>query len=328
MPPTGILFILVGPSGAGKNTLMKRVQQQVDNLPQLATVTTRSIREGEQQGREHDFVSHAEFQQLIAQNALVEWQQVHLNDLYGTPRKTIDEALNSHTDLIADIEFLGAEKVFQAYPHNVVLIFVTPSQLDTLAERITMRGNVTPEALNNRYERAKFEMTFAPQCHYLIINDALETATGHIRDVIKSERIRHRGGASEAASVVPPHRFHTSVTPLIQQNDQLLIQAGTQPGTLPAFDVADRCQPPHEALASHLQQTFQQTIALEALRDTRFDFVAPGHVSLVTNLPDVYLNYYYRCIPPAQGLREVPGWEWRPLTSLDLPPAVVKLVLA
>jgi guanylate kinase len=163
MPRKGILFILVGPSGAGKNTLMKRVQQQFDNLPQLATMTTRSKREGEKNGREHWFISHAKFQELIDTNALIEWQRVHMNDLYGTPRRMVEDAINTGHDLIADIEFLGAAAIHEGYPDNTVLVFVTPSRLDILTDRILQRGNITPEVLANRLERARFEMTFAPR---------------------------------------------------------------------------------------------------------------------------------------------------------------------
>ena len=190
MPRQGILFILVGPSAAGKNTLMKPAQAHFGDLDQLATMTTRDIRDGEEQGREHWFVSHQEFQHLINTDSLVEYQNVHVDDYYGTPRKTIENAIAQGRDLIADIEFLGASAILRAYAEHVVLIFVTPSNLDILAERIEHRGNVTPEEVKDRLERARFEMTFAPQCHYLVLNDEVTTATEQLQRIIASERAR------------------------------------------------------------------------------------------------------------------------------------------
>lgn len=315
MPRAGLLFVLVGPSGAGKNTLMKRVQPQFGDLPQLATMTTRAKRAGERNGREHWFVSPDEFQALIDTNALVEWQRVHLNDLYGTPRETVETALNSDSDLIADIEFLGASKIHAAYPDNTVLIFVTPSSLDILAERIRGRGNVTPEAFHDRIERAKFEMTFAPRCDYLVLNDDLEAATHALHEIIVSERIRRRAPQAGPPPIPARHTFQTTVTALIQSHDKLLTRANK----LPTFQPANHRQPPHEALQHALDQTLDHAVTIGALSDDRFDFVAPNHVTIASNLPDVQLHFYYECTLEPPDPASVPDWTWQPRANFDLP---------
>jgi guanylate kinase len=87
MPRESILFILIGPSASGKNTLMKRVQEQIADLPQLPTYTTRKKRPGEREGREHYFVSRAKFKDRIIFDAMIEYQKVHMGDFYGTPRR-------------------------------------------------------------------------------------------------------------------------------------------------------------------------------------------------------------------------------------------------
>jgi guanylate kinase len=322
MARAGILFVLVGPSGAGKNTLMKRVQEQLGDLPQLATMTTRAQRADEKSGREHWFVSHAEFQTLINTNALVEWQRVHLDDLYGTPRRTVEEALDADRDLIADVEFLGAEKLYDTYPDNTVLIFVTPPSLDILADRILKRGNVTPEALQDRIERAKFEMTFAPRCDYLILNDEIEPAADDLRQAIQSERIRRRDPSAGPPPIAERHHFHTTITAVIQRGNQLLVRAN-QP---PAFQVTDNNQPPHEALQHALTQVFNQPVRVGAISDSRFDFVAPDHVTIDCTPPNVYMNFYYRCELEEPLSAALPDWTWQPLDQLNLPAAVHAVV--
>src|SRR5258706_3693137 len=106
----GVLFVLVGPSAVGKNTIMAGVMSQVPQLSQLPTATTRAIRNTEQHGREHLFVSPSEFRDMIDNNALVEYQEVYPGKFYGTPRSAMQNALDSQKTLIADIEVVGASK--------------------------------------------------------------------------------------------------------------------------------------------------------------------------------------------------------------------------
>jgi guanylate kinase len=318
----GILFILVGPSGAGKNTLMKRVQAQLGDLAQLTTATTRAPRDDEVEGREHYFVTKEEFQRRIEANALIEYTPVHMNDWYGTPRDDVENALKAGRDLIADIEFLGASEIQEAYPDNTVLIFVTPSRLDTLAERIRQRGGLSRKAIANRFERAKFEMTFAPKCHYLILNDIVEPAVEHLRQVIVSERSRRAGRPLLLAKPV----LHSAAVGLIQRADHLLVQANSIGYELPTFPITDHTRLPHENLEQAIRETLGYGVSIEALSDKRFNFTAPHYVTLASIPRDVYLYFYYRCRPQLQEIIEKPGWTWRPLTELHLPSAIKKLV--
>lgn len=322
MPREGILFILVGPSAAGKNTLMKNVQEQLDDLPQLATATTRKIRKGEKPGREHHFVTRKKFQKLIDTNALIEYTPVHMDDWYGTPRVDVEQATHTGQDLIADIEFLGATKIYEAYPNHTVLIFVTPSRLDTLPERIRQRGGLSRRAIANRVERAKFEMTFAPKCHYLILNDIIEPAVEHLRQVIVSERRRRQG---ETASLVKPV-FHSAAVGLIQHADHLLVRANTIGYELPTFPISDPASLPHEVLQQAVKENLGVSVSIEAISDKRFDFIAPRHVTLAAIPQDVYLYYYYKTSQPDHTLSLPPGWAWQPVTDLYLPSAIKRVV--
>ncbi|MBI5957507.1 MAG: guanylate kinase [Chloroflexi bacterium] len=322
MPRQGILFILVGPSGAGKNTLMKPVQNIFDDLPQLPTVTTRDIRPGEQEGREHFFVSHAEFQTQIKTGALLEFQNVHMDDFYGTLRQPVDEAFDASRDLIADIDCLGALKIREVYPDKTVLIFVTPSNLDILAERIRHRGNVTPAEVENRLERARFEMTYAPRCDYFIINDIVEPAIEHLRRIIVSERQRRQGDElTIVARQVEPPVFQTQVAALLPYGEKLLSQVRPHGLRLPIFTADNSAQPLHQTLRQQLETALGWPIEVKSTGDTRFG-IAPHHVAIGAIPGDVYLYFYYKCVSSQFSAALPPGWEWHTPAELKLPAAL------
>jgi guanylate kinase len=181
----GILFVLVGPPGAGKNALMNVVLQRLGRLRQLPTATTRSQRPTETQGREHLFVSIEEFQRMNADGELVESQPVH-NHMYGTPRATLEKAFAAEDDLIADIDVYGATKLRNTYPDNTVLIFIRPSSVEVLAQRMEERGE-NAEEIDLRLRRVAMELQFAPQCDYLITNDDFDSAAAMLEGIVLAE---------------------------------------------------------------------------------------------------------------------------------------------
>lgn len=178
----GIIFTLVGPGGAGKNTLMKRVLPEIDNLQQLATATTRDMRPEEQNGREHLFISRDMFNRWIEEDRLLEYQEVHPGKFYGVPREPLEDALREGRNLIADIEIAGARAIAEAYPLNTVLVFIA-APLDALEQRMRDRGE-SEDGVLNRMNRAKSEMDFAPQCHEYILNEDQEIAAKQLHDLI------------------------------------------------------------------------------------------------------------------------------------------------
>jgi guanylate kinase len=186
--PVGLLFVLVGPTAVGKTTLIKKVLGQVPDLAQIPTATTRPIRANEQEGREHYFFDKAGFQHLIDSGALLENQEVH-GFQYGIIRARLEEALAAGYDQIADIEVLGAAILREAFPHNAVLIFISPPTAATLEKRIRERGD-KPDEIERRLGRVPFEMQFAPMCNTLIVNDDLEIAASELMAVIAAERRR------------------------------------------------------------------------------------------------------------------------------------------
>lgn len=322
MTGDGIFFVLVGPSGAGKNTLIRRVKEFTPDLSQVPTMTTRAMRANEQEGREHRFVTRERFQEAIDNGELVEWQRVHNDDLYGTPRDVVETSVALGTDLIADIEFLGAERLREAFPQHTVLTFVTPSDLRILADRIMQRGDITPEELAGRLNRARFEMTFAPECEYLVINDTREAAAEALRGIIATERSQRRSQAIDPAERVPAQRIDATCTAVIQRGDDLLLCDGE----LSQFRLDPHGARFDLAARDHLESALGVPLEVTGPQDDRFDYPAPSHVTVTGAAPHFSLNYYYRFTFPAAEQPAPPGWEWAPLSSVHLPDMLSELV--
>ncbi|MCC7446907.1 MAG: guanylate kinase [Anaerolineae bacterium] len=196
-PCQGVLFVLVGPSGVGKNETMKGVLAKVPRLRQFPTMTTRPMRVNEQQGVQHFFVSPEEFRRLIAEGALVEYQEVYKDKYYGTPRQHLQDTFDAASAVIADIEVVGADKVKAAFPDRVVTIFIAPPSLADLEKRIRHRGEtekISEEEIKERLDRAPFELSYARRCDYCVINDTLAQTVDAVTAIIVQEL--HRRGCA------------------------------------------------------------------------------------------------------------------------------------
>ena len=195
---SGVIFVLIGPGGAGKNAIMKAVLARCSHIQQLATATTRAMRAGEQQGREHLFLTEQQFQQMIARRQLLEYQEVTPNKLYGLPRQVVEEGLRGGKIRIVDIEVLGAKALVKAFPANVVRIFITvpgasiEQQLQVLCQRMQQRNDQTTP-ISQRLERARrLELPYQSDCDYTVVNDRLEQAAAATLRIIQDE-LRQRG---------------------------------------------------------------------------------------------------------------------------------------
>jgi guanylate kinase len=252
-PFPGVFFTMVGPAGAGKNAVMNGVIAgafgQAERLHQFPTATTRPKRDYEQEGREHQFITHAAFKKLITDDALLEYQEIHGN-LMGIPRQSLHDALAAGERLIADIDMYGAQKARAAFPRNTVLVFVAPPSLPILAERMRARGESEAQ-IAKRLLRAPSEMAFAPECDYVIVNETLEQATAEMIEIVTWELRRHAalmraaqlGSVGYAVRVTIGHEDAVALngdhTPLVQPFDlavppyQAALQAANRAGVLP-----------------------------------------------------------------------------------------------
>jgi len=180
----GIIFVLSGPAGVGKNTIMKQVLAKKHNLRQMPTATTRPIRPDEQEGREHYFVTLDQFRQMIADGALIEYQENYPGMFYGTPRRQLQHALEAGDQIIADIDVKGASELKKAFPENVVVIFVAPPSPEDLETRLRARGNMPEGEIAERLKRSAWELGFASQSDYQIVNDKLESSVEAVCKII------------------------------------------------------------------------------------------------------------------------------------------------
>jgi len=181
------LFVISGPSGAGKGTLVARVRDRRSNLGLTVSATTRAPREGERDGVSYYFLTRDEFDRRVAAGEFVEWAEVHGN-CYGTLVSEVESKLKSGASLILEIDVQGALQVKKRFP-DAVLIFIKPPSLDTLRQRLEGRGSETPESLELRLADAADELALADRYDDVIVNDDLDLATDELVRVLdKHER--------------------------------------------------------------------------------------------------------------------------------------------
>ncbi len=182
----GILFVASGPSGAGKTTLCRMVEERL-KIPHSVSYTTRPPRKGEVQGKDYHFVSEAVFDQKVAEHAFLEWAYVH-GYRYGTALQPIEDAKKRGQDLILDLDTQGALAV-QKKDSKAILIFIdTPDSL--LKERLGKRGTEDPEKMQKRLQKANDERQKKDHYPYILINEDLEKTYQNLIAVIEKERTR------------------------------------------------------------------------------------------------------------------------------------------
>lgn len=184
----GLLVVVSGFSGAGKGTLMKELQKRYDNYALSISATTRTPREGEEDGRDYFFVSKETFQHMIGENQLIEYAQ-YVNHYYGTPSEYVQQQMASGKDVILEIEIQGALKVKKRFP-DALLLFVTPPSAQELKRRLVGRGTETIEVINARLSRAAEEATGMEAYDYLLINDEIDSCVEQMHQLIQLQHQR------------------------------------------------------------------------------------------------------------------------------------------
>ena len=185
---TGSLFIISAPSGAGKSSLVKALLAADSQVALSISHTTRAPRGQEQHGREYFFASDAEFDALIAQNALLEWAAVH-GKRYGTTQLAVQQQLAGGQDVILEIDYQGAFQVQKQLP-QAQLIFILPPSMAELRARIERRGEDAPEKIALRMHNAQAEIAEAGKFDFVIINDRFEAALADLHSILAAQRLR------------------------------------------------------------------------------------------------------------------------------------------
>ncbi len=185
----GMLIVVSGPSGVGKGTVCNALFAQDARLTFSVSATTRAPRPGEKEGVSYFFISDAEFQRMVEQDAFLEYARNFNISSYGTPKAYVEKMRDEGKDVVLDIDVKGAANVKRICP-DAVTIFIAPPSMAALEARLRGRATEDEEALQKRLREAVIEMNRIDEYEYLVVNDVLQTAVGDMHSIINAERLR------------------------------------------------------------------------------------------------------------------------------------------
>lgn len=189
MSNTGLLIVFSGPSGAGKDTILKKLLESSQNIKLSISATTRSPRTGEQDGIDYHFLTKEKFLQLIEKDEMLEHAE-YCGNFYGTPSAPIENWMNGGNDVILEIEVQGGAQIKKKRP-DCVSIFILPPSIQELEQRLRARNTENEETIQKRMAVAREEIKLAKNYDYVVINDTVENAVNKIHTIISAEKLRY-----------------------------------------------------------------------------------------------------------------------------------------
>ena len=183
----GQLFVISGPSGAGKGTICRELVKD-SNVVFSVSMTTRKRREGEVDGKDYHFVTPQRFEEAINNQELLE-NAINFDNCYGTPKKFVIDAVEQGKDVLLDIDIKGAVEVRRNYPHGI-FIFILPPSMAELRKRITGRASEEQDLINVRLAGALKEVTYIDKYDYCVVNDQLDEAVNRVKAIMVAEHSR------------------------------------------------------------------------------------------------------------------------------------------
>ena len=188
MSGKGLLVVLSGPSGAGKDTVLKSLMQNEPGVRLSVSATTRAPREGEEDGKDYFFLSCPRFKELVENGKMLEHAE-YCGNFYGTPSEPIDAWQAEGCDVILEIEVQGGAQIKTKRP-DCVSIFILPPSLEVLEKRLRRRGTDAEEAIQKRLDAAKSEIAQAMHYDYVVVNDDLESAVEQVTEILRTEKLK------------------------------------------------------------------------------------------------------------------------------------------
>lgn len=184
----GRLFIISGPSGSGKDTVLQELFKKCPELKFSISSVTRPMRQGEVEGEKYNFISREKFENMIANDELLEYNQF-VGNFYGTPRASVEAAINSGKDIIVEIDVNGAAQI-RSKIKDAISVFIMPPSLEILKARLSRRGTETADVIEKRIAVALGEISRATEYDYIVVNDDLSEAVNDFAAIITADRLK------------------------------------------------------------------------------------------------------------------------------------------
>lgn len=176
------VFVITGPSGVGKGTLISGLLERIPDLELSVSATTRPPREGEEDGRDYHFLTPEQFEQRIGAGDFLE-HATYSGNRYGTLRSEVEQRLAAERSVVLEIEVQGARQIRETMP-EAVQVFIEPPDTEALRERLTGRGTDSPAAIEARLRTAEEELAARPEFAYAVVNDDVQKATDELADLV------------------------------------------------------------------------------------------------------------------------------------------------